>query len=272
MQVTKNSFKNQHHLLKWLESQTAREGRDNPITQDYSKSFTSVKSWDESLEYIRKGYDKGYKAIKQAYSTKVKQYEMSHGIDYELSRCGFMPSVPHYLTGSPLNMWTFGDSQQLAQKVYTVNIDTSVPCSIEQDEITEAGAKLLTAVNALEKRGHRVSIQGCQITLDNYTKPADVNGFTVTIKESDNDIDLRRLSYVLTCPAFQRVTTFAHYDYTCSEKYYSRYGKGYSIGLCTDKVRGKVLQAFGIKGAFISYLDIIRGNMSIDDIIERITA
>lgn len=271
MQVTKNSFKNQHHLLKWLENQTAKEGRDNPITQDYSKSFTTVKSWAESLEYIRKGFNEGYEAIKKSYTTKVKEYEISQGFDYALSPCGFMPSIPHYLTGSPLNMWTFSEAEEYKQKVYSINIDTSVPWHVTQSEIVEAGAKLLTAANALEKRGHRVAIQGCQITLDNYTKPADINGFTVTIKESDSDIDLRRLSYVLTCPAFQRVTTFAHYDFTCKTNVYDKDGKGYSIGLCDKKTKEKVLNAFGIKGNFISYLDIIKKNMTVNDIIKVIT-
>lgn len=271
MNITKSVFKNQYQFIKWLEAQKPIEGRENPIEKKYKKSFAGVESWEEALEYIRKGYIEGYEAIKKSYTTKVKEYEMSQGLDYSLSPCGFMPSIPHYLMGSPLNMWTFSEAEEYKQKVYSINIDTSVPWHITQAEIIEAGAKLLTACNALEKQGHRVSIQGCQITLNNYHKPTDINGFTVTIKESDSFIDLKRLSYVLTCPAFQRVSTFAHYDFTCKTRVYDKDGKGYSIGLCDKKTKEKVLDAFGIKGNFISYLDIIKKNMTVNDIIKVIT-
>lgn len=272
MQVVKNTFRNQNHLIKWLESQTPKKGRDNPIKQSYDKSFTTVSSWSESIEYIRKGFNDGYNKIKQAYNTNVKQYSMSVSQDYNLNKCGFAPSIPHYLAGNPLNMWNFAENEQFNHKIFNVNVDTSVPAKIEAKQIIEAGAKLLTAINALEKQGHRVGLNATLLTIDTFNNPSTVIGFSVTVKESDNAIDLKRLSYSLTCPAFQRVTKFAYYDYCCPASVYSRAGKGYSVALCDNETREKVIKAFGIKGTYITYLDIIKNDMSVDDIIKRITA
>lgn len=272
MNVVKSVFNNQSQLVKWLENQKPLDGRTNPITQHYSKSFTTVSSWDETLEYMRKGYMDGYEKIKRSYTTAVKQYDMSVSQDYKLNKCGFMPSIPHYLSGNPLNMLDFTDAEQIDRKVYAVNIDTSVPARVEASDIVTAGAKLLTAINAIEKGGNRVSLNATMLTVDDFNSPSAVVGFSVTVKESDSAIDLKRLSYALTCPAFQRVTKFAYYDFCCPSSVYDRSCKGYSVSVCDKPTQQRVLKEYGAKGTYIGYLDIIDHNLSIDDIIKIITA
>ena len=94
----------------------------------------------------------------------------------------------------------------IKSKVLDVYYDMTCNCDITPEEMIRAGQAFLGTVIELEKQGYRFNLYGLQSYGTKWDGTYDL--LCIKIKSSDRPIDLKRISFPLTHPAFFRVIGF----------------------------------------------------------------
>lgn len=193
--------------------------RDNeplPINVENGRVFsqlgnyasTGTENYAEADEMITAGYPDGLKALKAVTADKTPQRA---SYDVYKSQIGFLPSVGDVVAGNPVNMYNVRKSVRATTKVKVVDvvIDNNYGCSATTEEIERNAVEITTAVLRLEKSGYRV---GLHILNGGAHYKDDDTYFIVTLKKSNQAIDLHRLSYPMLHPSFFRRHCFAIFE------------------------------------------------------------
>lgn len=204
----------------------------------HNSSFTGVESYDEALDLLKNGYQPTVEGLGRALKTNNRTAEKR--IKFENEIYGFTPVVPLALKGVPNNMVN-STMKPIKQKVIDVYYDMTVHCGTSTQTIIENGQKILSAIIDLEKQGYRFNLYAVQCYADSSS--ADI--LCVKVKSSNTPLDLKRISFPLTHPAFFRVIGFDWY----SKCPVARYRGGYGHSVSRDLERQEDVQTFA-KGVF----------------------
>lgn len=164
---------------------------------------------------------------------------------------GFLPAVPAYLAGQPRNMINIRKSNRVAKKILAVTVNQVVGVNVAADDIIKAGAKILTAINALEMNDYRVNLNVC---VASRTKEQTV-AMTVSAKKAGEPLNLLKIAYPLVNPDFLRRHFFRYLE-TIPGQMSVRFRDGYGIP--------------AINYGDISVYRIIKDGTSVQDIIDMI--
>lgn len=196
----------------------------------HSEEWCGVKSYDEALEYLEKGYqpvvDKLKSAIKADLTGKGKRISFHNDI------VGYAPIVPLAIMGVP-NAMINSHMTTIKTKVIDVYYDGTFRCGVSSDDILKTGAKLLSVIISLEQQGYRFNLHQAQ----GYADGKDCDMLVVKIKDAAQPLDLKRVSFPMTHTAFFRVIGFDWYSKTPRGKYRSAYGHAL---VKEDRVKGKI--------------------------------
>lgn len=176
------------------------------FSQAGNYAFTGTENYAEADEMITAGYDEGVKALKAVTADKTPQRA---SYDIYKSQIGFLPSVGDVVAGNPVNMYNVRKSVRATTKVVDVVIDNNYGCDATTEEIERNSVEITTAVLRLEKSGYRV---GLHILNGGSHYNNDDTYFIVTLKKSNQAVDLQRISYPILHPSFFRRHCFAVFE------------------------------------------------------------
>ena len=172
-------------------------------SESISKSWCGVESYDEALGLLNNGYQPTVDALKE--ELKVTPTEGPR-ISFRNELAGFAPVVPLALKGVP-NCMVDMHMKPIKAKVLDVYYDMTASCGKSPEQFLKAGKVLLGAIISLEKQGYRFNLYAVQSYYGRENgRVADF--LCVKVKSSDSPIDLKRMSFPLTHPAFFRVIGF----------------------------------------------------------------
>ena len=210
------------------------------------KKWCGVKSYDEALEYLEKGYqpvvDQLKSAIKADLTGKGKRISFHNDI------VGHAPIVPLAIMGVP-NAMVNSRMKQIKAKVVDVYYDGVFGCGVSSENIIKTGSKVIAVILQLEQQGYRFNLYQVQSYSDRY----GCDMMTVKLKDAAQPVDLKRISFPLTHTAFFRVIGFDWYSKTPKGKY--RFGYGHAIGYegsVKSKLPEMFKEMFGSNAVFVS--------------------
>ena len=215
---------------------------DMPRKVKSDPSWYGVESYEQALEFMRTGYqptvEKFKGSIKQMQKASVGA---SKRISFQNNIQGFAPVVPLALKGVPNSMIDMRMTP-IKCKVIDVYYDMIVNSGTSTETIIENGQKVLGAIMALEMQGYKFNLYAVQ----SYSDNKDCDMLVVKVKNSAQPLDLKRISFPLTHPAFFRVLGFDWYGKFEGARY--RTGYGHYVGCEFRDTDRMATEVFG-KGA-----------------------
>lgn len=249
------SYNRVSDLISDCESRSITNSRfDNMKTEGIEKSWHYVNSYQEALDLLSTGYQPTVDKLKT--KLKIAVQGQSKRTSFSNSVVGFAPIVPLALQGVPNSM--LGSTMKpMKAKVIDVYYDMSAPSSIKLEDFVEAGEKMLATIMELEMQGYRFNLYALQA----YTDRSDADILKVKIKDSRQPMDLKRMSFPLTHPAFFRVIGFDWYSKTPKGKYRSGYGQCITKHINSEDMDNAIKDVFGGSPVYFSCLQIMKNNM-----------
>lgn len=236
------------------------DNRFDNMMKTCDEEFTSVKSYDEALDLLKNGYQPTVEKLNESLKCKANGFEKR--IQFENSIHGFSPIVPLALKGVPNSMMNM-TMKPIKCKVIDVYYDMTTSCGTKTKTIIENGQKILSAIVALEKKGFRFNLYAVQ----SYFEDGSGDMLCVKIKSSDKPLDLKRMSFPLTHPAFFRVIGFDWYSKCPTAKYRYGYGRAVAYELNSNERMEFGKNMFG-EGAV--YLSIKTVNEQSDESLKEV--
>lgn len=216
------------------------------------KKWCGVKSYDEALEYLEKGYQPVVDKLK--FEIKANLSGQGKRISFHNDIVGYAPIVPLAIMGVP-NAMVNNHMKQIKAKVVDVYYDGVFRCVVSSEDIIKTGSKVIAVILQLEQQGYRFNLYQVQ----SYSDREDCDMMTVKLKDAAQPIDLKRISFPLTHPGFFRVIGFDWYSKTPKGKYRSCYG--HAIGY-EDSVKSKLpamfKEMFGSNAVFVSGAELLQ--------------
>lgn len=232
-----------------IRTKTDRHFKDE-TQRERSKSWDGVDSYDEALTLLRDGYQPTVDKLQASIKANVKGE--TGRIAFNNQIYGFAPIVPLALKGVPNCMMNM-TMKPIKCKVIDVYYDMTVTAGVSSERIIENGQKLLSAIIALEKQGYRFNLYACQA----YSRTS-TDMLIIKIKSSDKPIDLKRISFPLTHPAFFRVIGFDWYSKVPGGTYRDGYGTSLENVLSDNEINELTTQVLGKNAIFIQADKIMR--------------
>lgn len=169
------------------------------------EDWHGVNSYEEALDLLSNGYQPVVEELNEelkVVSSVGPRFKFSNEVQ------GFLPVVPLALKGVP-NCMIDMRIRPIKTKVLDIYYDMTASCGNDPEDFIRAGKILLGTVLALEQQGYKFNLYGIQSYWDthDYADHA-LDVLCVKIKSSNSPLDLKRMSFPLTHPAFFRVIGF----------------------------------------------------------------
>ncbi len=217
MKVNVERFETANDLVKVSATREITSSQFDDYRKKQREDFTGVKTYEEALEMLKTGYQPTVDKMQETMKN-VKSSGESKRISFFNDVVGFQPIVPLAIMGVP-NSMTNMYMKPIKSKVVNVYYDMTVNCGITKEQLLAAGQKVLGVILQLEKQGYKFNLYATQT----YSTSLSADMCCVKIKNANTPLDLKRISFPLTHPAFFRVIGF---------DWYSRFPKGiYRSGL-----------------------------------------
>lgn len=223
-------------------------------TKKIEMDWYYVNSYQEALDLLSTGYQPTVDKLKT--KLKITAQGQSKRTSFSNSVVGFAPIVPLALQGVPNSM--LGSTMKpMKAKVIDVYYDMTASARIKPEDFVEAGEKMLATIMELEMQGYRFNLYALQ----SYSSASDADILKVKIKDSRQPMDLKRMSFPLTHPAFFRVIGFDWYSKTPKGEYRSGYGRYITRHIDSEKMDDAIKDVFGGSPVYFSCLQIMENNM-----------
>ena len=173
------------------------------------------------------------------------------------SVAGGVVNMGEFLVGNPECMF---DYQQLevpkVARVISIDINMSVPWRFNNDDIKQAGLKILNALNNIEMQGYSMNINTVLYVTDDGKKRNSKSVFSINSKKSGEPLNVNQFFSLVSGDFVRRFYfKFAETLFTgTSELMKETYGKATQLG----------------KNEGINITDVISENWSVEHIEERI--
>lgn len=222
-------------------------------TDSFSKHWEGVNTYDEAMSLLSGGYQPTVEQLKD--TMRISRQGNGKRISFRNNIQGFAPVVPLALKGVP-NCMVDMSMKQIKCKVVDIYYDMTVPCYVDPQDIIKNGQKLLGAILRLEAEGYRFNLYAMQ----SYSDSGSADVLTVKVKSSDRPIDLKRISFPLTHPAFFRVIGFDWYSRFPLGKYRSGYGCALKHSIGMNGARELVKELYGDNAIYFAGTEILDNN------------
>lgn len=218
----------------------------------HGEKWSGVKSYDEALEYLEKGYQPVVDKLK--FEIKANLSGQGKRISFHNDIVGYAPIVPLAIMGVP-NAMVNSHMKQIKAKVVDVYYDGVFGCGVSSENIIKTGSKVIAMILQLEQQGYRFNLYQVQ----SYSDCKSCDMMTVKLKDAAQPVDLKRISFPLTHTGFFRVIGFDWYSKTPKGKYRPCYG--HAIGY-EDSVKSKLpamfKEMFGSNAVFVSGAELLQ--------------
>ena len=181
---------------------TNRQPNAGRRSLDGASSWHRGQSYDDMMQLIfeRGGYwEEGAKSLVEAKSETDAELERVESETFKRDYAGSRPSVPAYLAGSPRSMIRPAKIEQFKPTV-KVLVNMTVSHNVDQNQVVNRGAAILTAITAMEKRGLQVHIDCClTVKCANLTRT-----YLINLKKAHEAVCIGDVSFSLVHPNMTR--------------------------------------------------------------------
>lgn len=232
------------------------------------KNWQGVDSYDEALELLSSGYQPVTEELKEELSVAPTT---GPRIAFKNERQGFAPVVPLAIKGVPENMINM-HMKPIKAKVIDVYYDMTANAGRTPQEFIKAGKLLLGTIITLEKQGYKFNLYALQDYYGTSDGKKAVDFLCVKIKSSDRPIDLKRMSFPLTHPAFFRVIGFDWQGKSPITRYLG-WGRGSALSSHYDDrdITKMIRTLYGDNAFYIACTTLITERYNKDKVKEALT-
>lgn len=178
------------------------------------------KNFNESIIHMKKGWDNGaYKIIKNIKNNplKLNNYD-SNKPNYDV--IGGNASVPRYLQGIPTNMI---NKKNVTKKVKVINFYKTYgySASFTVDRMLEEASKSIQVIKYYESKGYRINLYGLKVNKSNNALESHaIFGAKIKLKDAHKPLNIKKLSFYVANPDFQRRIMWRIYELSPDIKKY----------------------------------------------------
>ena len=208
MSVFFEHFKTLESLCETIENrevnavyQGARLSSQN--TDKSEAVWYGTKNFAESTDLIKYGYKEPLEQLKREL-VKLNRQNKAERKQPVLSYTGTSVNVPRSLMGLPKSMYK-RENTPIKKKTIHLMYGFSAVGTTPPRDLIKGGTMFLSLVNSLEKQGYRVKIDILRCTTSSTTSAI---GYTCTLKEYNQGLNLLKLCYPLAHPSMLRRTSF----------------------------------------------------------------
>lgn len=201
--------------------------------------------YEQARDYLMYGYEETVGKTKTAVDELQKQSivkKPTRTRDY----VGFTPIIPNVVMGLPKAMWN-DKRPPMKTRVISIVFDVSILCDVTRDEMMKKGAEVVSYVMNLERLGYRVRID----VIDGFSAEWTYL-LRIPIKNENNPINLKRVSFPMTHTAFSRTLGFDWYERLPNAKYMSGYGRSL-YALDSEKRKGVLSHVLNENEYYVNY-------------------
>lgn len=198
--VFMNIFDNVYELSQFLKKDR-KPGRDNS-SETSSFEFSGTHSYEEALDLMMYGDEETLKSVIEEKTNLKINGTLGNVANKQQQKndiCGVVPNVPLYVIGCPKTMINITKD---APSHKIVNIFLSMDCSarIEKEDILKAGAKYLSVIDILEKKGYR-----CNLYAGVTTEYSNNRYYLmVRVKTDREPLNIKKICFTIANPSFLR--------------------------------------------------------------------
>lgn len=206
MKHINSKFENVTEFIKYIESRTENEvfKGETISSKDDDYSFRGTKSFEEAQELLKYGDKEKMKLLKKSLEkiqAKGSGYKTRRKVKTSIVGC--IPHISNYLQGIPECMIDVVKTKIKSPKVLTILYNPTVHCGVGAEELSEAGAKMLSYVSSLEAQGYRVNLYLLYMSQP-VKRPKETLSMMLRVKSSDQYLDLLKTAYILVNPSMLR--------------------------------------------------------------------
>lgn len=225
--------------------------------------WRGCKNYNEALELLKNGYVDKVNSIKSKLEKSIRG--IVKRITFNNDIVGYAPIVPLAILGVPNSMIN-SIMKPIKAKVLDIYYDMTCCAAVESSDIIKCGISFLETIIGLEMQGYRIRLTSVQIYTD--SKGCDI--LKINIKNSNQPIDLKRISFPMIHTAFFRVIGFDWYSKTPKGTYRHGYGHDLNREFSNNELKEFKEQVFEKNGIYISAAQIINKDAkNIEEIIKN---
>lgn len=276
------NFESLNAFLNYIKTGTINRNvfSDKLSSETGGYDFTKTSSLAEAMKLCQNGCDEkfdGFLKLKNEVSKNlIKTSEIS--VLYK-DVTGFIPSVPDYIIGSPLNMWN--KTNKNFNNIIDIYFQVSCSSYTTTSQIFNRGAITLSIIDALEKSGYAVNLHTFEFSYNPYEY--DVLEFFLSffkLKDCTQFLNEKIAYFPLCHPSFLRRCLFRLTEITPFKSW--RWSDGYgrvidSIDTINKYIKPKensiiilTPQVLGIKGNNIQEdLSIVLKSLELEKFLKR---
>lgn len=171
------------------------------------KSFYGTSSLQECLELAKNGWKEGAeKADKLRGLIAAKIPRSPKLVKYDVA--GAVPNVPRAVSGNLLNMKALDLAKSRRRPVLTLVSNMAVNCGVDAAAISNHASVVAALIDQIEEAGYACEVLSTATTKSGYGNGSKSVATTVRVKQSNQPVDLPRLSFALGHAAFYRRLVF----------------------------------------------------------------
>ena len=209
--------------------ETTKESRSSGTFQE---DWTGTSTFEKAVDLCRIGWPEGRKRLMTAMAEAQGSPRMSPSIVMDVA--GAYPIAALAAAGDPCSMVDLSPVEDRVRPIIRLVVQRGGSSAYSAEEFMNYGAAVLSYIEGLEAEGFR-----CEIVA---SFAASLKGMDhmlgVTVKRAEEPIEMDRMAYVLTHPAFFRRIAFAVKESTpgVAEALGSTYGYSRTpeVGIDTD--------------------------------------
>ncbi len=201
-----NLFDNITELADYVTTKQRKAGRNNSSNELGNEEWYGTKNFDEALNLLKYGDDKLYEKIKEEKARleiKNNLGNVKNRLAYKNDVCGYIPNVPNYLKGYPINMINC-NRNRLSHRIINIFLNIRVNGGVQGSDIIRIGSKYLTVIDMLEKKGYRCNLYS-GVANDDY---GNYSFMLVRVKTDKEPLNLKKICFTIANPSMQRRIKF----------------------------------------------------------------
>lgn len=189
-------------LIDYVEAQpVADTWSDNGrvLASEEPGADSATKNMGEAISLARYGWENGRAHMNDAARNVTETMSTESSPLISLDVAGAYPVAALAAAGEPLNMVHLEPTENRIKHVFRLVVETIYPHHVEPRSVNNWGGAIVSWIDAVESRGHRVELLGGYPSKG--VRGGDKFFPTVTLKEANQPVEIDRLAFMLAHPA-----------------------------------------------------------------------
>lgn len=172
-------------------------------SSEFSSNWSGTNTFDEAVNLAVNGWPEGCKRLMQAMAAAQSSPAMTPALVMDVA--GAYPIAALAAAGDPCSMVDLQPVEERVRPIVRLVVQRGGSSAYSAEEFMNYGAAVLSYIEGLEAANFRVEIE---VAFAAKIPPID-HYLSVIVKRAEEPMEMDRLAYVLTHPAFFRRIAFA---------------------------------------------------------------